>query len=84
VLLSFLMSFKPHLEIQSVTAPLFILGISCWPCVLPIERPEIPLELQRGRRGCRAGAKCCEKEREYKPSILFVIMGNVGSLPNKM
>uniref|UniRef100_A0AAQ5Z3V2 CLN6 transmembrane ER protein a n=1 Tax=Amphiprion ocellaris TaxID=80972 RepID=A0AAQ5Z3V2_AMPOC len=48
------------------------------------ERPDIPAELRRRRRGCRAGLKRREKRRRYKPSVPSVIMGNVRSLPNKM
>ena len=56
----------------------------CSTGVLPVERPEIPAELRRRRRGCRAGKMRREKKRRYKPCIPSVIMGNVRSLPNKM
>merc|ERR1712035_180988 len=56
----------------------------CHTRVLPSERLQIPEELRRRRRGCRAGAKRRERKRRYKPAILSVIMGNVRSLPNKM
>ena len=52
--------------------------------VFPAERPEIPKELRRQRRGCRAGAKHGETVRRYKPSLPFILMGNVRILPNKM
>lgn len=48
------------------------------------ERPDIPEELRRRRRGCRAGVKRREKRRRYKPAVPSIIMGNVRSLPNKM
>ncbi|XP_065808278.1 deoxynucleoside triphosphate triphosphohydrolase SAMHD1 homolog isoform X1 [Labrus bergylta] len=56
----------------------------CQPRLHPAERPDIPAELRRKRRGCRAGVKCREKKRRYKPSVPSLIMGNVRSLPNKM
>lgn len=43
-----------------------------------------PMELRRPKRGCRAGLKCLEKKRHYKPPIPSVIMENVRSLTNKM
>ncbi|XP_054643394.1 uncharacterized protein LOC129187756 isoform X1 [Dunckerocampus dactyliophorus] len=48
------------------------------------ERPEIPKELRRSRRGCRSGVKCKKRKRRYKPCLPSVIMRNVRSLPNKM
>ena len=47
-------------------------------------RPNIPQELRRKGRGCRAGAKLKAKRRKYKPSVPAVLMGNVRSLGNKM
>lgn len=54
------------------------------PVLLPGARPEIPEELRRKRRGCRAGAKRKAKKRKYKPSVPAIIMGNVRSLGSKM
>ncbi|XP_070683817.1 uncharacterized protein [Pempheris klunzingeri] len=48
------------------------------------EKPDIPAELRRRKRGCRARVKRREKKRQYKPSVPSVIMGNVRSLPSKM
>ena len=56
----------------------------CYTTVLPVDRPAIPTELRRRKRGCRARVKCREKKRRVKPPIPSVIMGNVRSLPNKM
>lgn len=42
-------------------------------------RPQIPVELRRNRRGCRAGAKVKERRRKFKPALPSVIMGNVRS-----
>lgn len=42
----------------------------CITKVLPVERPEIPAEIRRRTRGCRAGAKRQEKTRHYKLCIL--------------
>ena len=54
----------------------------------PGQRHNILLELQRRYRGCKAGAKLkatvVDNLRRFKPSIPFVIIGNVNSLPNKM
>ena len=50
----------------------------------PAERPSIPAELKRRRRGCRAGIKRRQRKRRYKPYLPSVIMGNVRSLLNKM
>lgn len=52
--------------------------------VLLEERPKIPKELRRQRRGCRAGVKYRERRRQYKPRIPSILMGNVRSLPSKM
>ncbi|KAI4873044.1 hypothetical protein NFI96_028699 [Prochilodus magdalenae] len=46
-------------------------------------RPEIPAELRRPYRGCRAGNKRWERKRRYKPCLPSIIMGNVRSLANK-
>ena len=51
---------------------------------LPGERPQIPRELRRKRRGTRAGAQRRARRRRYKPVLPSVIMGNVRSLPNKL
>ncbi|CAJ1081508.1 uncharacterized protein LOC121656906 [Xyrichtys novacula] len=48
------------------------------------ERPSIPEELKRRRRGCRAGLKRRMKKRKFKPYIPAVITGNVRSLANKV
>ncbi|KAI3371935.1 hypothetical protein L3Q82_006810 [Scortum barcoo] len=52
---------------------------------MPEERPDVPRELKRRRRGRRAGVERRARRRRYlarpPPSI---IMGNVRSLPNKM
>lgn len=48
------------------------------------ERPSIPEELKRRRRGCRAGLKRRTKKRKFKPYIPAVITGNVRSLANKV
>jgi len=54
------------------------------PLLLPWVRTEIPEELQRRHRGCGAGAKRRAEKGKYKPSVPAIIMGNVGSLGNKM
>ncbi|KAI4892795.1 hypothetical protein NFI96_002483, partial [Prochilodus magdalenae] len=46
-------------------------------------RLEIPAELRRPYRGCRAGNKRRERKRRYKPCLPSIIMGNVRSLANK-
>ena len=48
------------------------------------ERPTIPEELKRRRRGCRAGLKQRMEKRKFKPFIPAVITGNVRSLANKV
>lgn len=48
------------------------------------KKPGIPHDLRRRRMRCRAGVKCWEKRRCYKACLPSVIMGNVGSLTNKM
>ncbi|XP_077471012.1 endothelin receptor Ba isoform X3 [Stigmatopora argus] len=45
---------------------------------------DLPAELKRKRRGCRAGQKCQERKRCFRPSIPSIIIGNIRSLPNKM
>lgn len=52
--------------------------------ILPGARPEIPEELRRRHRGCRAGAKLNAKQRRYKPSMPVILTGNVRSLVKKM
>ncbi|XP_053493480.1 uncharacterized protein LOC128615428 [Ictalurus furcatus] len=52
--------------------------------ILPTERPVIPEEIRRRRRGSRAGLKRRERKKRYKPFIPSVITGNVRSLSNKM
>ena len=44
---------------------------------------QIPMELKRKRRGCRAGVKQSEKRWRFKPFLPTVMMGNVRSLANK-
>ena len=58
--------------------------LSLQPSALMRERPEIPRELQRKYRGCKAGRKHRAKKRRYKPSLPSITMGNVRSLDNKM
>ncbi|XP_036944052.1 uncharacterized protein LOC119013532 [Acanthopagrus latus] len=53
------------------------------PALLPGDRPVVPQELRRRRRGCRSGAKRREKQRRHKPAVPAIIMGNVRSLGNK-
>ncbi|KAI3369831.1 hypothetical protein L3Q82_024408, partial [Scortum barcoo] len=52
--------------------------------VLPEERPDVPRELKRRRRGRRAGVERRARRRRYRPVLPSIIMGNVRSLPNKM
>ncbi|XP_049893944.1 uncharacterized protein LOC126385944 [Epinephelus moara] len=52
--------------------------------VRPEERHDIPGELRRRKRGCRAGVQRRHRRRQYKPVLPSVVMGNVRSLPNKM
>uniref|UniRef100_A0A669DTM0 Reverse transcriptase domain-containing protein n=1 Tax=Oreochromis niloticus TaxID=8128 RepID=A0A669DTM0_ORENI len=53
--------------------------------VLPADRLDIPSELRKKRRGCRAGKERRRpRRRRYRPSLPSVIIGNVRSLPNKM
>lgn len=47
-------------------------------------RHNIPAELKRSYRGCKAGARRADHRRRFKPSIPTVIMGNVNSLQNKI
>ncbi|TWW54569.1 RNA-directed DNA polymerase from mobile element jockey [Takifugu flavidus] len=51
---------------------------------LPKERPDVPPELRRRKRGCRAGVERRARRRRYRPVLPSIIMGNVRSLPNKM
>lgn len=44
----------------------------------------VPAELRRKFRGCKAGAKLKAAQRRFKPAIPSILMGNVNSLPNKM
>ena len=46
--------------------------------------PQIPMELKRKRRGCRAGVRQREKRWRFKPFLPTVVMGNVRSLANKI
>ncbi|KAK0132218.1 hypothetical protein N1851_032982 [Merluccius polli] len=52
--------------------------------LLARERPTIPEELKRRRRGCRAEVKRRMEKRKFKPYIPAVITGNVRSLANKV
>ncbi|KAF7664853.1 hypothetical protein LDENG_00161750 [Lucifuga dentata] len=54
------------------------------PAVLRGVRLEIPKELRKRRRGCRAGVKRREKKRKYRPYLPSITMGNVRSLMNKV
>lgn len=49
---------------------------------------DVPSELRRPYRGCKAGAKLkawlADTRRHQKPSLPSVIIGNVNSLPNKI
>ncbi|KAI5095207.1 hypothetical protein C0J45_15282 [Silurus meridionalis] len=40
------------------------------------EKPDIPRELRRRRRGNRAGAVCRNKRRRYRPTLPSIVMGN--------
>ena len=51
----------------------------CEPSLLPGDRPAVPQELRRRRRGCRAGTKRREKRRRHKPAVPAIIMGNVSA-----
>ncbi|TWW68206.1 hypothetical protein D4764_19G0000040 [Takifugu flavidus] len=51
---------------------------------LPKERPDVPPELRRRKRGCRTGVERRGRRRRYRPVLPSIIMGNVRSLPNKM
>ncbi|KAK1901346.1 Protein translocase subunit SecA 1 [Dissostichus eleginoides] len=48
------------------------------------DRPAVPRELRRKRRGRRAGSKLRARRRQYRPVLPSITMGNVRSLPNKM
>nr|XP_054598774.1 uncharacterized protein LOC129163848 [Nothobranchius furzeri] len=52
--------------------------------IIPQLKPQIPNELKRKKRGCRAGAKRRQRKRKFKPSLPSIVMGNVRSLANKM
>lgn len=54
------------------------------PTLRPRERPQIPGEFKRRRRGCRASAKQRARRRKYKKILPSIVMGNVRSLGNKM
>ncbi|KAK0131579.1 hypothetical protein N1851_033755 [Merluccius polli] len=47
-------------------------------------RHQIPEELRRRRRGCRAGLMRKARRRRFKPCIPSIVMGNVRSLVNKV
>ncbi|XP_056887462.1 polyhomeotic-like protein 2b isoform X4 [Takifugu flavidus] len=51
---------------------------------LPKERPDVPPELRRRKRACRARVERRARRRRYRPILPSIIMGNVRSLPNKM
>ena len=55
----------------------------CKPALLPGTRPEVPKELRRRHRGCRAGVKRRVKKRRHRPAVPAIVMGNVRSLGNK-
>ena len=55
-----------------------------YPTHLGRERPTIPEELNRRRRGCRAKLKQRMKKRRYKPCIAAFNIGNVRSFANKV
>ena len=58
-------------------------ALLCQPALLPGARPEVPKELQRRRRGCRAGAKQRAKKRRHRPVVPAIVMGNLRFLGNK-
>ena len=56
----------------------------CKPALLPGARLEVPKELRRRHRGCRAGVKRrVKKRRRHRPAVPAIVMGNVRSLGNK-
>ena len=59
------------------------LTVLCKPALLPQARPEVPKELQRRCRGCRARVKQRAKRRWHRPAVPVIVMGNVRSLGNK-
>lgn len=78
-----------HQDNWLATTPLFThthtqLLALCNKQLLSVERLDIPVEIRRRRRGCRAGVKRHKRNRQYKPCLPSVIMGNVRSLPNKL
>ncbi|XP_078791709.1 uncharacterized protein LOC110013806 isoform X2 [Oryzias latipes] len=52
--------------------------------ILLAGKPDVPAEIRRKRRGCRAGVKRRERRRRYKPCLPSVTMGNVRALSNKL
>ncbi|TWW67364.1 hypothetical protein D4764_02G0004050 [Takifugu flavidus] len=61
-------------QLMALRPPSFVVG----------EKPQIPKELKRKRRGSKAGVKQRIKRRRFKPCVPAVITGNVRSLANKM
>ena len=67
-------------------------GVSSFVCWLlrraHLDRNNIPVDLRKSYRGCKAGAKLkarlADNQRRFKPTIPSMIMRNVNSLPNKM
>jgi len=51
--------------------------------LLPEVRPDVPRELRRRKRGCRAGVKRRAGNRLFKPVLPSVVTGNVRSLVNQ-
>ena len=58
-------------------------ALLCESALLPGIRPEVPKELWRRHRGCRARVKWRVKKRGHRPAVPAIIMGNVRSLGNK-
>ncbi|KAI3371813.1 hypothetical protein L3Q82_024361, partial [Scortum barcoo] len=87
---TFLRTFKLRVSQHIQPAPVVytreqLLALSQASSANPLrERPEIPAELRRRRRGSSAGVKRHEWRRWYKPCLPSVITGNVRSLLNKM
>ncbi|TWW80174.1 hypothetical protein D4764_10G0012040 [Takifugu flavidus] len=61
-------------QLMALSPPSFVVG----------EKPQIPKEQRRKRRGSKAGVKQRMKRRRFKPCFPAVITGNVRSLANKM
>ncbi|TWW59213.1 hypothetical protein D4764_06G0007430 [Takifugu flavidus] len=61
-------------QVMAQRPPSFVVG----------EKPQIPKELRRKRRGSKAGVKQRIKSRRFIPCVPAVITGNVRSLANKM